>query len=339
MRGRKGRVYAALPGVSAVLLVAACTQPAEQSGDERAWDDLSMATGTTAGVYYPVGGAISEIINSEVEDVRATTESTGASVENMRLLEEGQSDLALVQGDVAYQALHGEGDEFADDPIESQVLMVVYPNVYHAVTLESVHDDLGLDCFSDVEGHRFSVGAPASGNELATDLVFDGLGMTFDDVDVHRYAYAETATALRDGDLDAGSWVVGESHGSLMELEATDPIHLIEMCEDEQAAITDEHPFYEPHTIEADVYESVEDDVETLALWNVVVVPPDFPEDLAYEIVETIYDNVDMISQVYEPGTPYFTPEMLENSPIPLHPAMVSYAEDNDIDVADDLRP
>lgn len=328
---------AALP--SAAVLMAACTQPAEQAGEEVLWDDLSIASGTTAGVYFPVAGAISEIINAEVEDVRSTTEATGASVENMRLIDSGESELAMVQGDVAYQALHGEGEEFADDPIEAQVLMVVYPNVYHAVSLEEIHDDLGLDCFADVEGTRFSVGAPGSGNEVATGLAFDGVGLTFDDVEVFRYAYAETATALRDGELDAGSWVVGESHGSLLELDATDPIHLIEMCEDERDEITDAYPFYEPHTIEGGTYESVEEDVETLALWNVLVAPVDFPEELANEVVETVYDNVDTIATVYEPGTPYFTPETLENSPIPLHPGTVAYAEDNGVDVPDELRP
>jgi uncharacterized protein len=337
MLGRRMRAAIALPG--AVLLAAACTQPAEQADEEDvAWDDLSIATGTTAGVYFPVGGAISEIINVEIEDVRSTSESTGASVENMRLIESGESELALVQGDVAYQAVHGEG-EFEGEAIDAQVLMVVYPNVYHAVTLEAVHDDLELDCFADVEGTRFSVGAPGSGNEVATDLVFDGIGLSFDDVDVHRYAYAETATALRDGELDAGSWVVGESHGSLLELEATDPIHLIEMCEDERDAITDEHPFYEPHTIEGGVYETVEEDVETLALWNVLVAPAEFPEDLAEEVVSTIYEHTDTISGVYEPGTPYFTPETLENSPVPLHPGTVNFAEDNGVEIPDELRP
>ncbi|RNL82866.1 TAXI family TRAP transporter solute-binding subunit [Halostreptopolyspora alba] len=332
LKNRSGLAALSLP--LSLGLLASCSQPAEQTNPE----NLSIATGTTAGVFHPIGGAMAEVIDSEVADASATAETTAASAENMRLVGEGTSDIGIAQGDAAYQAVNGQG-EFEGEAQDAQVLTVLYPNVYHAVTLQSIHEDLGLDCFSDVEGTRFSVGAPGSGNEIATDLVFDGLGMTFDDVDVQRYAYAETANALREDQLDAGSWVVGESHASLLELEETDPIHLIPMCEDEQQAVTEEHDFYTPHTIEGGTYSTVEDDVETLALWNVVVVSPDFPEELGYELLDAMYANIDDISQVYEPGAEYLVPETMANSPVDLHPAAVSYADDNDIDIPDELRP
>jgi uncharacterized protein len=316
-------------------MLAACTQPAQQvNGD---FSSLSIATGTTAGVYYPVGGAIAEIINREVDEVGASAESTGASVENLRLIAEGQSQVAIVQGDAAYQAFHGQGP-FEGNPLEARALITLYPNVYHGVTLESTNDRLGLDCFSDVAGHRFSVGAPGSGNELATNLIFDALDMSIDDISVQRYAYAETARALREGQLDAGAWVVGEGHGSLRELEATDPLHLIPICEDELAAVTDEHPFYTPHTITGDTYSTVTDDVNTMALWNVLVVSPDVPDDLAYELVQAIYDNVDSINRVYEPGAEYLVPETLAQSPVPLHHGTIRFAEEHGIELPDELR-
>jgi uncharacterized protein len=324
-------------GVSALLL-AGCSQPAEQRPDEeRTISSISIATGTTAGVYYPVGGAMAEIISRHVDGVSATSEATGASVENIRLVESGDSEVALVQGDVVYQAFRGEGA--FDSAVDVRVLMVLYPNVYHAVSLQSIHERLQFDCFADVAGSRFSVGAPGSGNEVATNLVFESVGMTFDDVEVQRYAYAETARALREGQLDAGSWVVGEGHGTLRELEATDPIHLIPMCPDEVGSVTDTHPFYTPHTITGGTYSTVDHDVQTIALWNVVVVRSDFPDDLAYELVQAIYENVTQITQVYEPGAPYFVLDTLANSPAPLHPGVIRYAEDEGFDVPAELRP
>ncbi|MDS1270583.1 TAXI family TRAP transporter solute-binding subunit [Lipingzhangella sp. LS1_29] len=329
---------AAVAAPLTLVLLAACTQPADTvDPDER--DSLSIATGGSAGVYYPVGGALAEIIGDEVSDLSASVESTGASVENMRLIESGDSDLAIVQGDAAYQALHGEGEEFDGDPIEARALTVLYPNVYHTVTLESINDDLGMECFSDVEGTRFSFGAPGSGNELATQLIFDGVGLDRADVDEQNLGYAETANALREDQLDAGSWSVGEGHASLQELETTDPIELISMCADERDSIVDEHPFYAPHTIEAGVYETVDEDVETMALWNVLVVAEDFPDELAEQIVTAFYEHSEVAVQTYEPGEPYFTPETMLESPIPLHSGAIGYAEDHDLDVPDELRP
>jgi uncharacterized protein len=324
--------------VGSAFIATACSQPADQSSDDET-GSLSIATGTTSGIYYPVGGAMSEIINNELDEVSASAEATGASVENLRLLNSGDSDLAIVQGDAAYQAFHGAG-EFEDSAIENQSLMVLYPNVYHAVSLESIHNSLELECFSDIAGHRFSVGAPGSGNELATNLVFEALGMSPEsDISRQRYAYAETARALREGQVDAGSWVVGEGHGSLGELEATNPIHLIPICDDEVSQVTDEHPFYTPHTIEAGTYSTVDDDVQTIALWNVVAVSPDMSEDRGYELAKTLYENVESINQVYAAGADYLNLDTLEFSPVPLHPGVIKYAEEQGVTIPDELRP
>lgn len=337
-RNRKRTAGTATLAICAVLL-AACAQPAERTPaeEEGTISTISIATGTTAGVYFPVGGAMAEIIGGEIDGMRATAEATGASVENVRLVNAGDSEMAIAQGDVVYQAYHGEGD--FDSTVDVRVLMVLYPNVYHAVSLQSIHDDTPMDCFSDVAGHRFSVGAPGSGNEVATSLVFESLGLSFDDVDVQRYAYAETARALQQGELDAGSWVVGEGHGTLRELEATHDLHLIPLCPQEVDTVTTEHPFYTTHTIAGGTYSTVTDDVDTIALWNVVVVDAAFPDDLAYEVVKTIYENVALINQVYEPGAPYLVLDTLANSPTPLHPGAIRYAEEAGFDVPTELRP
>jgi uncharacterized protein len=340
--GRKRRriTLALAVGTGACLLAAGCSQPAESgqggSGDP---SEISIATGTTGGIYYPVGGAISVVINREVEGVKASAEATGASVENLRLIASRQSDLAIAQGDVVYQAYHGEG-EFAEDPIKTQSLMVLYPNVYHAVSLQSIHDKQDLNCFADIAGKRFSVGAPGSGNELATNLVFDALGMSPDsDINRERYAYAETALALRDGQIDAGSWVVGEGHGSLRELEATAPLHLIPLCEDEVATVTGQYPFYTQHTIDPGIYSTVDEPVETVALWNVLAVPEHMSEERGYELATALYENSDFINQVYEAGAEYLTLEYLAQSPVPLHPGVIRYAEEQGVTIPDELKP
>lgn len=299
---------------------------------------ISIATGTTGGVYYPFGGALAELWNRHVPNVDATAEATGASVENLRLIQRGESEVALVQGDVAYDAFHGR-DRFEGAPIRTRVIMVLYPNVYHAVSLKSIHERIGLNSFRDVAGHRFSVGAPGSGNEHATSLVFQALGMSFDDITVQRFAYTETARALRENQLDAGSWVVGVGHASLQELDATHPIHLIPIADDELETVVNMYPFYTPFTIEAGTYSTVREDVETIALWNVVVVAEDFPEDLAYELVKAAFEHKDILAAAYAPGARYNTPENLLNSPVPLHPGAIRYAEEQGVAIPDHLRP
>lgn len=339
---RRHRTVPTLAAAGALALtLAACSQPAERKSTDGdgTLSQLSIATGTTAGVYFPLGGAMAEIVNKHVTGVTATAEATGASVENVNNLKSGVSQVAIVQANVAYQAVHGEG-KFEGGPVDDlRVLMVAYPNVYHTVTLGSINKEKNFECFSDVQGSRFSVGAPGSGNEVSTKQVFGALGLPFDDSKVLRYSYSETATALREGQLDAGSWVVGEGHGSLKELEATNPIHLVPLCDDEVAKVTEKYPYYSPHTIKGNVYSTVKEDVNTVALWNLVLVKKDFPEDLAYTMVKALYDNSDMLSAVYKPGQPHFVPATYTNAPIPVHPGAAKLASEAGVDLPAEARP
>jgi hypothetical protein len=152
-----------------VLLMTGCSQPAETGAGEEAGvgagpvqNQLSIATGGTAGVYYPIGGALSGIIGDNLDGQSGSVEATGASVENIRLIGSGSAHLAIVQGDAADQAANGTA-AFEGNAIETYSLAVLYPNVFHAVTLDSIAESKGLECFSDVVGTRYSVGDVGSG--------------------------------------------------------------------------------------------------------------------------------------------------------------------------------
>lgn len=338
---RPNPLLAALP--AGALLLAACGQPAETGADAADGEgaplsQISIATGGTAGVYYPLGGALADVIGAEVEGLDASVEATGASVENLRLIGAGDSELAIVQGDAADQAYSGNA-EFEGNATETYVLAVLYPNVYHAVSLQSIHEDLELNCFSDIEETRFSVGAVGSGNELTTTQVFQSLEMAIGDIDVQHLGYAETANALRNGQLDAGSWVVGEGHAGISELAATDDIHLIPMCDEERESVTAGYGGYTAHTISGGTYPGVDEDVETVAVWNALVASTSFNEDQVYGIVSAMFENMDDITAVYEPGTEYLVPETIVNSPLPVHPGALRFYEEQGIDIPEELRP
>jgi len=323
------------------LAAAACSQPAESGGgdgeDPRA-SSLTIVTGGTSGVYYPIGGALRQVIGQSLEGTTASVEATGASVENIRLIGNGSADLAITQGDAADQAYNAMSD-FEGTEVRTNTIAVLYPNVFHTVTLASVKNRLGLDCFGDVQGHRYSVGDLGSGNESTTNQVFDSLGLDVaSDIDRRQLGYAETANALSSGALDAGSWVVGQGHGGISELAATDDVALVPMCEDEVESITGGYGGYTEHVIPAGTYPGVEEDVTTIAVWNALVVPETFNEDQAYELTKAIFENSDAVVGVYAPAQEYLVPENAANAPVPLHPGAVRYYEEVGVEVPDELK-
>lgn len=337
------RIGIAVPAAAAIALIAAgCSQPAEEGGgnegeEQEALSNFTIVTGGTAGLYYPIGSAISQIIESEL-DADGSVESTGASVENIRLIAAGDADLAITQGDAADQAYQGVA-EF-DESIQTHTLVVLYPNVYHTVTLASVQDSLGLDCFADLEGSRYSVGDVGSGNEATTNQVFESLGLDpASDISRSQLGYAETTDGLRSGAIDAGSWVVGQGHGGISELAATDDIALVPMCDDEIASIIEGTGGYTEHTIPGGTYPGVDDDVNTIATWNALVAPPELNEEQAYELTKAIMENPDVIIEQYAAAEEYLDAEGVLNAPTPLHPGAIRYYEEEGVEIPDELRP
>lgn len=331
----------AIPGAALTLVAAGCSQPGDDAGggeEEARAASVSIVTGGTSGVYYPIGGALRQIIGEHLEGTTASVEATGASVENIRLLGSGSAQLAITQGDAADQAYNGMAD-FDGGEVRTNTIAVLYPNVYHTVTTAQIQSSLGLECFRDVQGHRYSVGDVGSGNEATTNQVFESLGLSVtDDIDRRQLGYAETANALTSGALDAGSWVVGQGHGGLSELAATADLALVPMCEDEVAEITEGYGGYTEHVIPGGTYPGVDEDVTTIAVWNALVVPETFNEEQAYELTRAIFENTEVIVGVYAPSETYLVPDNALNAPVPLHPGAVRYYEEAGVDVPDDLR-
>jgi len=294
---------------------------------------MAIATGGTGGVYYPYGGTMADIINTRVEGMRAAAEVTGASVENVRLVNRHDAEIGLVMGDVAYQAHHGEGD-FEGDAQDLLVLFQMYPNVYHVVTLERDN----LTSLSDLQGQRVSVGAPGSGTEYKTRLVFGALDL-YDEIRIERLSFSENTDALRDRNIQAGVWSVGAPTSSIMDLTATHKIRIIPFSEEEVKAVTDAHPFYSEFIIEAGTYDGQEDDVRSLQVGNTAIVHKDASEEEVYRVVKEIFENQQRLINVHhlaEWTTPQYT---VDTAPVPLHPGTIRYFEEIGMDVPGHLRP
>ena len=179
-----------------------------------AQQQLSIATGGTGGVYYPMGGGLAEVINNHIEGYAATAEVTGASVENMGLIATGDADLALGLADTVAQAYSGTGRFEGQQLPMIRGLASMYANMVQIVTL----DGSGISSLADLRGKRVSVGAPGSGTEINAAAILSANGISYDDIEEQRLNFNETADALANGDIDAGFWSVGAPTSSILNL-------------------------------------------------------------------------------------------------------------------------
>lgn len=314
--------YAAAASMLAVALPASAQQ-------------LSIATGGTGGVYYPIGGGFAEMINNHIEGAQATAEVTGASVENMGLIMRGDADLALALADTVHQAYTGT-DDFEGRQVENtRALASVYPNAVQLVTLA----ESDIESIADLAGKRVSVGAPGSGTELNARAVLEANGISYEDFTPQRLNFNETADAIRDGDIDAGFWSVGPPTSSILNLAATRDIRLIGLSDEEVANAQQEEEVFAPYELAAGMYDGMDEAVQTIGIPNVLVVNADMDEELAYQLTQLLFENTDELIAVHPAANDTTVDFTMKSTPVPLHPGAIRYFEETGVEIPDRLRP
>jgi uncharacterized protein len=178
---------------------------------------LAIATGGTGGVYYPLGGALANVLSKNLPGYQATAEVTGGSVDNLKLIGSGQSELAFSMADAALDAFKGD-DKFKSGKVPVRTLLVLYPNRMHVVTI----DGTGIEKIADLKGKRVSTGSPGSATEVMAFRVMEAAGLDKDkDMKRERLGVAESVNAIKDRKIDAFFWVGGLPTAAVTDLGAT----------------------------------------------------------------------------------------------------------------------
>lgn len=302
-------------------------------GGVQAQTTLSIATGGTGGVYYPIGGGLGEMIGRHIDGYTGVAEVTGASVENMGLVFRMDSDMALALADTVIAAYRGEG-AFEGRQLEPlRAIGSVYPNAVQLVTLANSD----IHSLSDLAGKRVSVGAPGSGTEVSAQTLLEANNISYADFSPQRLNFNETADALRDGDIDAGFWSVGPPTSSIMSLATARDIRVITLSDEEISNAMDVQPVFAPYDMPEGTYEGV-GQVRTIGTPNVLVVHADMSEELVYQITKMMFEKVDELRAIHPAANSTTIPFSLTATPIPLHPGALRYYEETGATIPDRLR-
>jgi len=286
--------------------------------------NISIGTGGTGGVYYPMGGGIANVLSKYVQGMQATAEVTGGSVANLQLLGTGKADVGLSMVDAALTALQGV-DKFKSGKIPVRTLMVLYPNRMHMVTIEST----GVKKISDLKGKRVSTGSPGSATEVMAFRVLEAAGLDKDkDVNRERLGVAESVNAVKDGKIDAFFWVGGIPTAAVTDLGATPgvKIQMIDNAEVVDAMNRKYGPLYVQDVIPAKSYPGQDTPNKVATVWNILVVHERMSDQVAYNIVKTIFDKKAELVTVHREALNFdYKFQTNDHSPIPYHPGAIKY--------------
>ena len=285
--------------------------------------NIFIATGPTAGVYYPMGGGLADLLTKHVPTLNATAGTTAGSIANLQLMQNKKADIAFSMADASWDAYKGQ-QKFAAGAVPLRALMVLYPNRMHVVTVEGS----GINKFADLKGKRVSTGAVNSATEVMALRLTEAHGMTFKDFTQERLDPGKSVDAIKDKKLDAFCWVGGVPTAAVTELAATPGLKLKLIDHDEGVAgmIKIYGPLYVRDTIPAKAYPGQDQANRIATVWNVLVARADVSDQVAYDVVKTIFERKADMERVH-PESRNFDLKYQTNaaSVIPFHPGAIKY--------------
>ncbi|MEW6065886.1 MAG: TAXI family TRAP transporter solute-binding subunit [Bacillota bacterium] len=304
------------------LLITGCSQSGEQKAAEKAEKKfINIATGGTAGVYYPLGGAIAEILNKNLPGANATAQSTGASVANVNLLTQGNVQIAFVQNDIAYYAASGT-ELFKDKKVEGlKALAAIYPETIQVVTL----DKTGIKSIADLKGKKVAVGAAGSSVTVNAQHVLEAHGLSFADIKPQYLSFAEAANGLKDGNIDAAFVTAGFPTAAIQDISAQHKVVLLPIADDKADQLTKKYPFYSKVVIPAGTYPNQDKDVTSLGAKAMLVVTDKMDEQTAYDITKAIFTNLEKLKAAHNVGKLISKESAKDGISIPMHPGAEKY--------------
>lgn len=291
----------------------------------QAAQQLAIATGTTGGVYYPLGGALANYLSRGIPGMSATVEVTGGSVANLQLLGANRVGMVLTQVDAAVDAIRGN-DRFRGRPVPVRALSVIYTNRMQVVTVAST----GIRSMADLKGKRVSTGAPGSATEVMAFRLIEAAGIDRekDFRSRERLSPAESTNAIKDGKLDAYFFVSGVPTSAITDLGATPGVQLVMVDHDEfvPRIVAQHGPVYFPEVIPANTYPGQTTPNRQMSVANIIAVREDMPAALATQILQVMWSNREDWARVHSAARD-FTLEGQKSAAagVPWHPAAETF--------------
>ncbi len=286
--------------------------------------NISIGTGGTGGVYYPMGGGLAAMLSKYVPGMEATAEVTGGSVDNLKLIGTGKPYIGFTMADAGLDAFKGE-DKFKGNKVPLRTLMVLYPNRMHLVSVEG----RGVNKLADLKGKHISTGSPGSATEVMAFRILEAAGIDKDkDVKRERLGVAESVNAIKDNKIDAFFWVGGLPTAAVTDLANT-PGNKIRMIDHSEVVAKMNQKYgqlYVEDTIPKSMYKGMDADNKQATVMNLLVANANMDDKTAYNIVKAIFDHkADLVAVHKEAENFKLENQKTAASPIPFHPGAIKY--------------
>ncbi|HBJ38300.1 MAG TPA: hypothetical protein DDZ51_26820 [Planctomycetaceae bacterium] len=315
----------ALASLSLSVLFATGCNRGGDGGEAAKRQFISVGTAPVGGAFYTVGSAVCEVLNEQSGDSnwRVSAESTGGSMENIRLLTQGKLQFAMSNSSITYFAVRGEGDW--EQKHDSRAVMTLFPNVAMFVTPAGSP----IKTVADLKGKRVFLGPEGAGFEYFVNPILESHGLTIADI-TPRYGSQQSAVdLLGDGAVDAAMIGGGVPNPALAQMAQANPIRLIPYDDAAKAKLINDYPFFEAATIPGGTYSGIDEDYNGLNVGSAhLITHSSIDEQLVYDFVKKVYESREQIASRHRAAKDITPENVAKANGTEFHPGAIRYYEE-----------
>ena len=283
---------------------------------------LTIGTGPLNGVYYPTGGAICRVLNVDhaLHGDSCTVQSTRGSLANLKALNKGEVQLALVQSDVLHHALHGTGP-FSGQGANHKLRSLFRLYQESLTLLASANSN--ITTLADIEGKRVYPGNAGAGDMVTSQALMGAMGWHPKQFAAYKLKSPQTPLeGLCDGTLDAAFVVVGHPSQAIGDLISRCQVRLIPIEGEQIDKLLQQHPYYQRSQIAANLYPGQLTAINNIGMSAELVALASLPDPIVRTVRDTLLARVRQFSRLH-PALSTVTPEQLQaQTELPLHQGM-----------------
>ncbi len=281
--------------------------------------ELRIGTASQGGAFYPVGQAISTLVNQYADDLTMVPVVTQGSVENPRLVNSREVDVAITNNNLSVLANKGVGPYKKAGAMDLKALGSLHFSILHMIAL----DGSDINGISDLKGKRVAVGPAGGGTIPFLNQVLGLADLSPDDITPSFLSYADGFSQLSDGNVDAAFALSGYPAGAVMQAQANKKLKFIPLTAEQIETALSKYPNYNKVVVPADVYKT-DADGTVLGVNNMLIVDGSMSDEAAFQITQAIYDHMDEF-RAENASARQIEPKRSLELKIPLHPGAAKY--------------
>ena len=329
----KKRISAWVLLVCITLLAVACgpanNQTTPGTGTEQGStgeNRISIATGGSGGTFYTLGAGMADIMNNRSSTIQAVSETTAATGENLKLVQQGEAEVAFSVYDALVDAYNGNAPYETHDNL--RLIMRGHTGIVHVYTAANS----GIATIEDFKGKRISM-APGDIGIALLENTLNAAGLTMNDVTGEPMSMTDTNTGLQDKTVDVGFQTMGIPGSSIMEITNIMDINFISIPDDQMKTILAAKPAWSYGKIPAGTYKNQDAEINALEIPYCIYTSKDVSDEVVYDFLKTLLENTDLLEKIHVEGKWYSkdNPLFEQDALVPYHPGAEKYLKEQGI--------